>query len=346
MSFADSVAVNSGFTKAVVGKVWPDLVKKKGLQIVYPCVDIKEKKSEGGDTPTPAWNDRNILLSINRFERKKDIGLAIKAYAGLGKNGREGVRLILAGSCAHLYASAWSSHKLGGYDNRIQENVVYHKELVSLAESLGLKTATTKTIVTALNIPDDVDVLFLLSVPNTLKEILLRSARLLVYTPSNEHFGIVPLEAMLAGVPVLATNTGGPLETVVDGKTGWLCPPGKVESWTAIMDKVLHKLSEKELKKIGTAGTERVRKEFSDVKMAERLDTIITNMSRADRRSYQEFSSFLLTIGVVLFDTLYYYASQYPLINKKLGKLLLPPFALSAVSVVSWVAYLVAARNR
>jgi alpha-1,3/alpha-1,6-mannosyltransferase len=239
-----------------------------------------------------------------------------------------------------------SSRNLGGYDNRIQENVVYHKELVSLAESLGLKTATTKTIVTALNVSDDVNVLFLLSVPNTLKDMLLKSARLLIYTPSNEHFGIVPLEAMLAGVPVLAANSGGPLETVVDGKTGWLCDPEKIESWTAVMDKVLNKLSEKELKKIGTAGTERVKKEFSDVKMAERLETIISNMSRVDRRNYQEFSSFLLTIGVVVFDTLYYYASQYPSINKKLGKLLLPPFALTAVSVVSWMAYLVAARNR
>ncbi len=37
------------------------------------------------------------MLSINRFERKKDIGLAIKAYAGLGKHGREGTRLVLAG---------------------------------------------------------------------------------------------------------------------------------------------------------------------------------------------------------------------------------------------------------
>jgi alpha-1,3/alpha-1,6-mannosyltransferase len=97
MSFADSVAVNSGFTKSVVGKVWPELVKKKDLQIVYPCVNIKEKKIEDGDSAVPAWNDKNILLSINRFEKKKDIGLAIKAYAGLGKHGREGVRLVLAG---------------------------------------------------------------------------------------------------------------------------------------------------------------------------------------------------------------------------------------------------------
>jgi alpha-1,3/alpha-1,6-mannosyltransferase len=345
MSFADSVTVNSGFTKSVVGKVWPDLLKKKDLQIVYPCVDIKEKKIEDGDAPVAAWKDKKIVLSINRFERKKDVGLAIKAYAGLGKAGREGVRLVLAGLLCLSPCIGKELINLGGYDNRVQENVVYHKELVSLAESLGLKIATTKTIVTALNVPDDVDVLFLLSVPNTLKDMLLKSARLLVYTPSNEHFGIVPLEAMLAGVPVLAANTGGPLETVVDGKTGWLCPPEMIESWTAVIDKVLHKLSQTELKKIGSAGTERVKKEFSDVKMAERLDIIISNMSRVDRRSYREFSSFLLTIGVVVFDTLYYLALHYPALEKKLGEVFLPPFVLTTVSLGSWITYLVAARN-
>jgi len=98
MSFADEVAVNSGFTKGVVGKVWPKLAKKKNLQIVYPCVDVKEKKLDGLDDQVPAWNNKKILLSINRFERKKDIGLAIRAYAGLGKDGRKGVRLVCAGT--------------------------------------------------------------------------------------------------------------------------------------------------------------------------------------------------------------------------------------------------------
>lgn len=216
---------------------------------------------------------------------------------------------------------------------------MYHKELVSLAGESKLKTATTKTIVTALNVPEDVDVLFLLSVPNTLKEMLLNSARLLIYTPSNEHFGIVPLEAMLAGVPVLAANTGGPLETVVDGETGWLCSPDDVEKWTAVMDKVLHKMSDKDIKKIGSAGILRVTREFSDVKMAERLDSIIDGMAKAQRRSSQELSSFIWTIALVIIDTAYYFASQNQTLNKKLDSLLLPPMMLTAVSAISWVAY-------
>jgi alpha-1,3/alpha-1,6-mannosyltransferase len=172
----------------------------------------------------------------------------------------------------------------GGYDNRVQENVSYHKSLVQLAESLGLKTTTAKNVVTALGISDDIDALFLLSVPNTLKEMLLRSARLLVYTPSNEHFGIVPLEAMLAGTPVIATNTGGPLETVVPELTGWLCSPDDVEAWTEVMDTTLHKLSDAQRKRMGAAARARVRTEFSDSKMAERLDEIIMGIAGMPRQ--------------------------------------------------------------
>ena len=33
----------------------------------------------------------------------------------------------------------------------------------------------------------------------------------------NEHFGIVPLESMYVGTPVIAVASGGPLETIVPG---------------------------------------------------------------------------------------------------------------------------------
>jgi len=36
----------------------------------------------------------------------------------------------------------------------------------------------------------------------------------LIYTPTNEHFGIVPLEAMYMEKPVIACNSGGPTETI------------------------------------------------------------------------------------------------------------------------------------
>lgn len=189
--------------------------------------------------------------------------------------------------------------------------------------------------------PDDIDVLFLLSVPNSLKEMLLKSARLLIYTPSNEHFGIVPLEAMLAGLPVLAANTGGPLETVVEGKTGWLRSPDEPEHWTEVMNMILHKMSTTDTNKMGEAGKARVQREFSDVKMAERFDEILTDMRDVERRSVRGMTFFFGGIAIAILDILYSISVLYSKSIELSSKKKLPPFALSALALFSAVAYVV-----
>ena len=187
---------------------------------------------------------------------------------------------------------------IGGYDPREAENVSYHEELVKLAENLALKSATAKNIVTALDAPLDAEVLFLLSVPAQLKEMLLQTARLLVYTPTNEHFGIVPLEAMLAGVPVLATNSGGPRETVVEAQTGWLRDPLKVDEWAEVMRKVLGEMSDSDIVRMGRQGKTRVRAEFSLEQLAKRLDEELEDMVNMSRVRTWELQDVLLAIGV------------------------------------------------
>ena len=52
------------------------------------------------------------------------------------------------------------------------------------------------------------------------RELMARSRALLF--PGEEDFGIIPVEAMSAGVPVIAYGRGGATETVVDGETGLL----------------------------------------------------------------------------------------------------------------------------
>lgn len=61
--------------------------------------------------------------------------------------------------------------------------------------------------------------------------------------PGQEDFGIVPVEAMAAGAPVLAYARGGALETVIDGKTGILFH----EQTTAALIAAVQKIENKEL---------------------------------------------------------------------------------------------------
>lgn len=82
---------------------------------------------------------------------------------------------------------------------------------------------------------------------------------------------------MLSCTPVLAVNSGGPLETVVEGETGWLRPPDDKE-WSAVMKKVLFEMSDSEIRIMGEKGKERVEREFSKEKMAASLQEVMYEM--------------------------------------------------------------------
>jgi glycosyltransferase involved in cell wall biosynthesis len=60
-----------------------------------------------------------------------------------------------------------------------------------------------------------------------------------VFPPPNEDWGLVPLEAMACGKPVLATDRGGPRESVVNGETGFL-RLDRPESFAQAIDALAH----------------------------------------------------------------------------------------------------------
>jgi glycosyltransferase involved in cell wall biosynthesis len=59
-----------------------------------------------------------------------------------------------------------------------------------------------------------------------------------LFTPLNEDWGIVPLEAMAYGKPVIAVGRGGPSESIVHKETGLLCAP-EPSSFAAAMNTLL-----------------------------------------------------------------------------------------------------------
>jgi len=100
----------------------------------------------------------------------------------------------------------------------------------------------------------------------------------LLYTPANEHFGIVPVEAMCAGLPVLACDSGGPTESVLDPgsspvedmRTGWLRPP-EPDAWAGALEAILS-LSRREREALAVRARARARSVFGMGTMAKGLE--------------------------------------------------------------------------
>jgi len=211
---ADLVMVNSNFTRQVFAAAFPSI--KAAPTVLYPTVSLKDLPETVSDEEreclplAEADKNKKLIVSINRFERKKDIMLALEAYAIMRDE----------------YAAAFEQTKLvlaGGYDPLVEENVQYYEELCKRSEALGLTD----------------HVVLLTNFNNLQRTALLRRAACLVYTPQNEHFGIVPVEAMFSSVPVVASNSGGPLESVIEGKCGFLREPKPAEFAEAISRIVL-----------------------------------------------------------------------------------------------------------
>mmetsp|Transcript_34865 Transcript_34865/g.56041 ORF Transcript_34865/g.56041 Transcript_34865/m.56041 type:complete len:453 (+) Transcript_34865:87-1445(+) len=212
---AHKTLVNSLFTADTFARTFCTLYQSGGPQpgILYPAVATNHSPREAEGTAASIRTDGDdktgLFLSINRFERKKNLSLALRAYASYRQN-----TVSVPGHKTQLVLA-------GGYDKRLRENVEYLLELKREARDLGISS----------------EVVFSPSISAEEKADLLARCLCVMYTPENEHFGIVPLEAMAAGKPVLACNSGGPVESIVDGVTGFLCAP-VAEEFAAAMQKI------------------------------------------------------------------------------------------------------------
>ena len=147
----------------------------------------------------------------------------------------------------------------GGYDERVKENVEHHRELTDLVKKLGLESKVT----------------FLRSFSDSQKRTLLKYSTCLLYTPENEHFGIVPIESMYMKCPVIAMKSGGPLETVAHETTGFLCD-NNPEAVAAAMYKFVD--DPRMSQSFGEAGRKRVETMFSFITFTDKLDTIVQKL--------------------------------------------------------------------
>jgi D-inositol-3-phosphate glycosyltransferase len=189
---------------------------------VVPCgVDLGLFRPDGPAEPRDPGRHR--LLVVSRLVERKGIGNVITALAEV-----PGTELVVAG---------------GPPAGRLDEDPEVRR-LAALAERLGLGGRVhLRGQVTPRDLPA-----------------LYRSADLVVCVPWYEPFGIVPLEAMACGVPVVASAVGGLVDSVVDGVTGVHVPPRRPDLLAPALAGLLADPARRAA--LGAAGVRRARRRY------------------------------------------------------------------------------------
>jgi len=105
----------------------------------------------------------------------------------------------------------------------------------------------------------------------------------LVHTAEQEPFGRVIIEAMAAGIPVIAINSGGPSEIIQHRKTGILVEPGNIRELVDAMKELA--LDATLRSQLATSAQEYAIQQFPASKTAEQVHELYQDVLRRTRRS-------------------------------------------------------------
>ena len=165
---------------------------------------------------------RDVVLAVGRLDDpRKNIRLLVEAFALFQTGAPRPFRLVLAGERPPT------------------------ADVLNRARELGVSEA--------------IDLRISVSLPDLVR--LYQEATLFALTSDEEGLGIAAIEAMACGVPVVATQCGGPEVSVIDGETGFLVPVGDAATFAARMEVLAR---DEELRRhMGQASRSRVEHHFS-----------------------------------------------------------------------------------
>ncbi|GGO66816.1 glycosyl transferase [Microbacterium nanhaiense] len=202
---------------------------------IAPCgVDVTAFSPDG---PVEPRGLAHRIVSIGRLVPRKGVDLVILALGILAAQGRDDIELVVAGSAEGPAAR----------DPEIAR-------LRQIARGCGVEDR----------------VIFRGPVARESVPALLRSADAVVCAPWYEPFGIVPLEAMACGVPVVAAAVGGLIDTVIDGITGMHVPPRDAQAIADALGAIL--ADDRVRDRMGRAGRERVEARYTWDRVAAQVE--------------------------------------------------------------------------
>lgn len=223
------------------------LVSNKGYIDVIPCgTDIQKFGSIDKETARAELGialDEKVVLYVGRFDPRKGIETLVRAVnqSHLRSSGK--LKLIIGGGSTP-----------GASDGRERDRIE------GIVQELGMSSFTI--------------------LPGRLDQEVLPSyyaaADVCVVPSHYEPFGLVAIEAMSSGTPVIASDVGGLQFTVVTEKTGLLVPPRDVDAFANAIDRILSNPTWQ--KELGQAGQKHIASKFSWGGVAENLSELYTRI--------------------------------------------------------------------
>ncbi|MDX2232616.1 MAG: glycosyltransferase family 1 protein [Leptolyngbyaceae cyanobacterium bins.349] len=208
-------------------EVLRSLVSTQGCVEVIPCgTDIDNfhamPKSEARSTLGFAA-DEAIVLYVGRFDPRKGIETLVKACAKL-KAGIEHQAINLDGTpTAYSLNPAKLRLVIVGGSDPDHADGLERDRIAKMVADLGLAHNTQ----------------FVGRVGHNLLPLYYTAADVCVIPSHYEPFGLVAIEAMACGTPVVASAVGGLKFTVVPEETGLLVPPQDVDGFAMAIDRIL-----------------------------------------------------------------------------------------------------------
>lgn len=241
---ADAVIAVSNGTKADILRVYPELQPEK-IHVIYNGIDLAEYDKTSDSSALRKYGvdpSRPYVLFVGRITRQKGVTHLVEAIRYLPRD----IQVVLCAGAPDTPEIAVEMRQKVAEAKATHPHVVWIEKMVTKPEVIQLYS----------------------------------HARVFCCPSVYEPFGIINLEAMACHAPVVASATGGILEVVVDGETGYLVPfaadsttgfPSNADQFARdLAAKISDLLDDPEkCEKFGEAGRRRVEEKFSWSAIAE-----------------------------------------------------------------------------
>ncbi len=233
-----------------------ELVSAKGNIDIIPCgTDIRRFgciEREQARAALSIASEEKVVLYVGRFDPRKGIETLVRAVARSRSRQKGNLKLIIGGGSRP-------------------------------GESDGIERDRIEAIVSELGLSD------ITIFPGRLGEdtlpIYYAAADVCVIPSHYEPFGLVTIEAMACGTPVVASDVGGLQYTVLPEKTGLLCPPKNEAAFAEAIDRLLENPDWS--RQLGEAGRKRVESKFSWDGVAAQLSDLYSQLLDESRENLE-----------------------------------------------------------